>query len=945
MHKLRNALRMLLILHVCAARRVKQDSALRHLQRRTVDAHKHCGVDFPCLNSTQCVPQDAICDGTPDCDNGSDEWEMEECRDLNLAKMWDDFFGTKDESGEEEEDDVNQGLSPDPLPQRSFDAHGHCGEDFPCINSTQCVPQEAICNGEPDCDNGSDEWELEECRDWNLAKMWDDFFGDKAEDEDVRREIPCEKGTFPESCDCFVEIEETRKDLPSLASPFNATGDASMGAGVDDVGTETNVTDGIPYGLGVQGVVVGVRLDCSARQLTEFPRNLPNKTISLDLSDNKITSLTKKDMEHLTHLRQLLLSRNKLQNVEEGTFESLTDLQTLRMIACDLEDVPPRMFATQNRLVTLDLSYNILTRLVRGSLFGLHNLEYLDIRGNRLAEIETGVFKDSSRIYFMHISQNRLSSIPAELFRPLRDLRSLNIHRNDISSIECGSFSTNTKLRDLNLGDNKLTEIKRGLFHNLTSVITLSLRNNSIRHFEEDAFAGMNNLQTLKLNQNPFTSVPIGIFDKLRSLKAIYFDHFSLCGYAPHVRLCMPKSDGISTAENLLANNLLRFAVWFVALLASLGNAFVLLARCFVKEDKKTHSFFIMNLAVADLLMGLYLLIIGIHDVIFRGVYILHDLAWRTSSVCKLSGFLSLLSSEVSIMTLTVITMDRFLSIVHPFRFKNRSLVHARLLMVLLWLLGVALATIPLLHTEYFGEFYYGGNGVCLPLQIDQPFANGWQFSLVIFVVFNLVAFAFISYAYLMMFVTIRRSNLAMRSTKKNQDWALVKRFTLIVATDFVCWMPIIIVKFVALGGVSVSNSVYAWFAIFVLPINSALNPILYTMTTVLFKQKVLAPLGIVRAKRKKGYLTGISVDDTSTMSKNSGTRLSIISTKSRGGSVNGRFSSHKKLKNFDSLDSSDESVICTATKTTTKKRAVTVEYHQLPVSDSDERPLASTVT
>ncbi|XP_022100794.1 relaxin receptor 2-like isoform X2 [Acanthaster planci] len=883
MRKLHNALRMLFVLHLCASRRAEQDGAIiRHIQRRAVDAHKHCGKDFPCLNSTQCVPQDSICDGTPDCDNGSDEWEVEECRDWNLAKMWDNFFGTKnDDSGEEEEDDLDQGLRPQ---QTVFDAHGHCGEEFPCMNSTQCVPREAICNGKPDCDNGSDEEEIV-CRN---KKMRDNI-------EDIRQEIPCEEGTFPESCDCFVEIEQTRTaELPSLASPYNTTGDASTYRDAYDI--DSNSTDGVRYGSEVRGVVIGIRLDCRAKQLTNVPRNLPNNTISLDLSDNKITHLTKKDLTNLPQLRQLLLSRNKLKRMEEGAFKPLTDLETLRMIACDLEDVQQRMFAAQKRLVTLDLRYNKLTRLVKNSLFGLRNVKYFDIRGNQLSEIETGVFEDTPKLYFMLVSQNKLSSIPANLLRPLRELRTLDVHRNDISVIETGAFSTNTKLIELNLRDNKLTEIRRGIFHSLTSTITLSLSNNSIRHLEQDAFAGMNNLQTLKLTKNPFTSLPVGIFDQLISLKAIYFDHFSLCGYAPHVRLCMPKSDGISTAENLLGNILLRFAVWFVALLASLGNAFVLLARCFVNEDKKTHSFFIMNLAVADLLMGLYLLIIGIHDVIFRGSYILHDLTWRNSSVCKLSGFLSLLSSEVSIMTLTVITLDRFLSIVHPFRFKNRSLVHARLLMVFLWLLGIALATIPLLHTAYFGEFYYGGNGVCLPLQIDQPFADGWEFSLVIFVVFNLVAFTFISYAYLMMFMTIRRSNLAMRSTKKNQDWALVKRFTLIVATDFVCWMPIIIVKFVALGGVSVSQSVYAWFAIFVLPINSALNPILYTMTTVLFRQKILAPLGIVKAKRKKGYITGVSVDETSTMSKNSGTRLSIISNKSRGGSLNGRFNSQKAL-------------------------------------------------
>lgn len=97
-----------------------------------------------------------------------------------------------------------------------------------------------------------------------------------------------------------------------------------------------------------------------------------------------------------------------------------------------------------------------------------------------------------------------------------------------------------------------------------------------------------------------------------------YFDFFFMCGYAPNVRVCLPKGDGISNVDDLLGNWLLRGAVWLVALLGCFGNLMVIFARCFVSEDNKVHSFFIMNLAVADFLMGLYLLIIGLHDVMFR---------------------------------------------------------------------------------------------------------------------------------------------------------------------------------------------------------------------------------------------------------------------------------------------------------------------------------------
>ena len=55
------------------------------------------------------------------------------------------------------------------------------------------------------------------------------------------------------------------------------------------------------------------------------------------------------------------------------------------------------------------------------------------------------------------------------------------------------------------------------------------------------------------------------------------------------------------------------------------------------------------------------------------------------------------------------------------------------------------------------------------------------------------------------------------------------KKILRVLATDFCCWVPISLMAFLSLSGVSISNDAYAVSAIILLPINSALNPILYS--------------------------------------------------------------------------------------------------------------------
>ncbi|GBN41103.1 Relaxin receptor 1 [Araneus ventricosus] len=363
------------------------------------------------------------------------------------------------------------------------------------------------------------------------------------------------------------------------------------------------------------------------------------------------------------------------------------------------------------------------------------------------------------------------------------------------------------KCRDLRyLTSNSLTYLKDQNFGNLTSLLTLDLQDNQIYTVEVKAFVLLEKLNSLNLKENALRHIQPECFSTLTSLQYIYFSNFYFCSYARHVRVCEPNSDGISSFSHLLDSIVLRISVWIVAGLACIGNASVVISRSLLTDTNRIHSFYIKNLSIADFLMCLYLFIIAGHDVAFRGEYIRHDVSWRHSWQCTFAGMLSTLSSEASIFIMTIITADRYLSIVYPLVLRRRTMVFAGTLVAASWVAAATIAIVPVFNLGYFGDEYYGNNGVCLPLQIHDPFSKGWQYSMVVFCGLNSVAFGFICYAYITMFITISRSKLGLRSSQQQQDRTIAKRFSFIVATDLLCWLPIIVIKTLAISATSVTE-------------------------------------------------------------------------------------------------------------------------------------------
>lgn len=127
--------------------------------------------------------------------------------------------------------------------------------------------------------------------------------------------------------------------------------------------------------------------------------------------------------------------------------------------------------------------------------------------------------------------------------------------------------------------------------------------------------------------------------------------------------------------------------------------------------------------------MGIYLFVIGAFDLKYSGEYNKHAQGWMGSLQCQLVGSLAMLSSEVSLLLLTYMTLEKYFCIVFPFSHHRAGKKQTISVLVAIWLLGFSLSVLPLCCKESFGN-YYGRNGVCFPLHSDlaeRPSARGYS--------------------------------------------------------------------------------------------------------------------------------------------------------------------------------------------------------------------------
>ncbi|XP_059178972.1 G-protein coupled receptor GRL101-like [Physella acuta] len=303
------------------------------------------------------------------------------------------------------------------------------------------------------------------------------------------------------------------------------------------------------------------------------------------------------------------------------------------------------------------------------------------------------------------------------------------------------------------------------------------------------------------------------------------------------IPFCIATISGISSCEKPLDDPVKRTLLWVVAVLSVVGNVTVLVFR-FVFESAvitKSYRLFVSNLGLSDFIMGMYLLIIAGSDLYYQNDYVMFESEWRHSTLCSVAGFLATWSSETSAMFVLLITIERYLAVRFPFGTYRITRDLKFFLLILSWTVGLVLSLVPVVYQDWG---IYSSNGMCLGLPMKNHREKGLRYSFCAFLVLPGILFILIAIGQMAIFQNIsgeKTNNLVniQSAAKRRREITVAKNLSLVVVSNFLCWFPLFVFGLLATNGHDLSHELYSWLVVFVLPLNSAINPVLYTLPVI----------------------------------------------------------------------------------------------------------------
>ncbi|XP_041107605.1 lutropin-choriogonadotropic hormone receptor [Polyodon spathula] len=290
---------------------------------------------------------------------------------------------------------------------------------------------------------------------------------------------------------------------------------------------------------------------------------------------------------------------------------------------------------------------------------------------------------------------------------------------------------------------------------------------------------------------------------------------------------CTPEPDAFNPCEDIMGYAFLRVLIWFINLLAIMGNLTVLLVFMTSQHKLTVPRFLMCNLAFADFCMGVYLLLIATVDYRTRSQYNHYAIEWQTGPGCSSAGFFTVFASELSVYTLTVITLERWHTITYAMQLERKlCLRHAVLIMLGGWIFSITMAFLPLL-----GVSSYRKVSICLPMDIETSVSQAY---IIVILLINVLAFVIICVCYIKIYLAVKNPELVARNT----DTKIAKRMAVLIFTDFTCMAPI---SFFAISAafkvplITVTNSKILLVLFY--PINSCANPFMYAIFTKAFRR------------------------------------------------------------------------------------------------------------
>ncbi|XP_076233906.1 allatostatin A receptor 1 [Calliopsis andreniformis] len=269
-----------------------------------------------------------------------------------------------------------------------------------------------------------------------------------------------------------------------------------------------------------------------------------------------------------------------------------------------------------------------------------------------------------------------------------------------------------------------------------------------------------------------------------------------------------------------------------IGILGLVGNCLVVTVVAANPGMRSTTNILIINLAVADLLFVIFCIPFTATDFVLP--------FWPFGNVwCKIVQYLIIVTAYASIYTLVLMSLDRYLAVVHPISSMSwRTENHAILAICIAWAMIFTISTPALVvHGEFQdvdGSSSENLTACRILPQYDWPF-----FQMSFFLMSYLLPLMLICFFYICMLVRLWRGPRVSAESRRGRK--RVTRLVLVVVGVFAfCWCPIQVILVTKSLNVYplTSATIMVQIASHILAYtNSCVNPILYAFLSDSFRK------------------------------------------------------------------------------------------------------------
>jgi hypothetical protein len=265
-------------------------------------------------------------------------------------------------------------------------------------------------------------------------------------------------------------------------------------------------------------------------------------------------------------------------------------------------------------------------------------------------------------------------------------------------------------------------------------------------------------------------------------------------------------SDYSKSLEQNLVTNWMKIVLYLVTILIALiGNLLILFLICFSRRfKKKSANYFILNLTLCDLAI--------IFSCMWVQIVLTLSKNWILGEIfCKLNSFMQMVSVVASVLTLALISFDRYLGIIYPLR-PGITTRMAQALILSVWLLAIAISIPCFIYRTYterkwfdFNEKYcddLGWPGKLIKneqgcaTKIVKPVKRIY-YTTVILVLFFLPIFI-MSITYSIIIRKLWRNSAIIGDNCSDENQSVIKKrkrviiiLVLLLLVFFICWSPL----------------------------------------------------------------------------------------------------------------------------------------------------------